>query len=169
MTVYKPVFFTVIVVLLTGCTAIIKDDTKQMAVVEKQYQFSQVQIRVPDKVRKMLHKSFKVDKLRQRIETRLHQDGIWNAESPNTLQVNLTHMYARNTVAAVVLPVSGSDKIFADISVVNNQKAVEQFQVEIRYSLGGTTSGWPFVRMTLLYHNFAMTLSNYFTGKSPHD
>ena len=118
-----------------------------------------VEARVSPKAKEQLPDSIKFDlnALSSTVERAVAASNLKDPASANTLDVEITNVYIRGTVTAVMFGMfAGADNISGDVRVLDRTgRALRSFEVNASYAFGGRAGGQDSVRINYLYEKFA--------------
>ena len=104
------------------------------------------------------NENFSRDKLYDKINSTLLTNQYLQAQQNNsslTMEVVITNLRVRSGVAAIMLGfLAGADSITGQIYVKDNQKILDNFEVDISYAFGGAM-GDTDTRMAWMYESFS--------------
>jgi len=157
------------VLMLSACGGVIKLDKGQEAksITDKNYQFVRVDVSIAENAYTAKTKKtyFKKEAFSKSINNHFRRAGLINSSVDTYLKIYVTKIHVRSQLKAF-LSIPGSDKLLADVTVVDTAgNVLEKFSVDSNYSLGGTANALASIRAGFLYRNFGRMSSDLFRGK----
>ena len=127
-----------------------------------------VRVQLSDEAKKMLadNATFNRERLQSTVEKALKASNLQQANSSQTLDIEITSFRVRSAFAAVMFGLmAGSDNVEGVVSIKDASGVIlKKSQVTASYALGGFAGGQDDARMGWLYEEFAKHVVAEITG-----
>jgi hypothetical protein len=160
MTLHSALAIAFVALSLVGCGGSAKRlDSGEPTAIRPVTHVKQVDVRLSDEAKKKWADNTLFDSaaLKDTIARTLHAAKLVDANTTDTMEVEVTSMYVRGAFGAIMFGVlAGADNITGNVRVLGaDGKPVKSFEVSASYAFGGLVGGLDSIRLNYLYEKFA--------------